>query len=854
MLTIVSGEHEIYNPKNPNLKVVNPVLTMEDNTSGKLSFKIYEDNPYFSHVSKLYPVISVLRDKQVIFKGRVISDESDFYNGKNIEVEGKLAFLNDSILRSFEFSGSPKELFEMIINNHNSQVSEWQKLNIGEVTVTDPNDYIARSSESNISTWQALKDKCFQSSLGGHVRIRYERNGDYIDWLDDYDKVSGQSIEFAKNLLDISIKTNASETYTAILPIGANVEGVKVDISSVNDGKDYLINEEKAKEYGIIYAPIEESTWNDVTLPQNLLRKAEEKLYSAFPLMSESYEIRAIDLNLTDKDIEALNVCEYVPVYSLPHGINSKYLLYRAEIHMDEPQSSIFNLGKNGRTFADYIKSNSKTGGAVDVKVPTSVSQLENDSSYATTNEVAETVATAIEELGEITKGEQGEPGQNGIDGKSAYEVAVGNGFAGTEEEWLASLKGEKGEKGDKGDKGDKGEPGNDYEILTSIESVKENLELGKLVDSLVIKEVFQSVSDGKRLIASAITGKGVETDAANSFEVMAGNIANIQSGSGGASAFSITCAPAAGAVLVKNDKITIACSDETAELYYSIDGNNPVSTGTLYNSETGIAVSKSIADGEGNITLKVIAVAGDVVGSVVIFRFLFDKGKGIDYGHYLFITDPGNYIVSDYRKANSKVIDIKGAEDYKVLDKSSFLAVYASDYVNRQKNYYGYGSWSGVNIAAVSSSKNLLAENYCYSYNSESGELTIQNQRNNLINSTFSFTGWFRVMLKRESSEEFYEHYIMVGTGTFTASSLNISSYYENYRELTLNDFAVFPHHITGRNTYAVSGTNMLAYMFPEIELTSYDAETGILKLKFGTYSGWSFVYFYYVFIKITE
>lgn len=40
-------------------------------------------------------------------------------------------------------------------------------------------------------------------------------------------------------------------------------------------------------------------------------------------------------------------------------------------------------------------------------------------------------------------------------DGKSAYEVAVKNGFGGTEAEWLNSLKGEKGDKGDTGSKGD---------------------------------------------------------------------------------------------------------------------------------------------------------------------------------------------------------------------------------------------------------------------------------------------------------------------------------------------------------------------------------------------------------------
>ena len=34
------------------------------------------------------------------------------------------------------------------------------------------------------------------------------------------------------------------------------------------------------------------------------------------------------------------------------------------------------------------------------------------------------------------------------IKGKSAYELAVANGFSGTEQEWLASLKGAKGQDG----------------------------------------------------------------------------------------------------------------------------------------------------------------------------------------------------------------------------------------------------------------------------------------------------------------------------------------------------------------------------------------------------------------------
>lgn len=47
--------------------------------------------------------------------------------------------------------------------------------------------------------------------------------------------------------------------------------------------------------------------------------------------------------------------------------------------------------------------------------------------------------------------------GAQGIQGLSAYQVAVQHGFEGTEDEWLISLKGEKGETGPKGEQGEQG-------------------------------------------------------------------------------------------------------------------------------------------------------------------------------------------------------------------------------------------------------------------------------------------------------------------------------------------------------------------------------------------------------------
>ena len=58
--------------------------------------------------------------------------------------------------------------------------------------------------------------------------------------------------------------------------------------------------------------------------------------------------------------------------------------------------------------------------------------------------------------------GAKGNPGQDGADGKSAYAIAVEHGYEDSEEKWLLSLKGEKGDTGERGEKGDAGVDGKD--------------------------------------------------------------------------------------------------------------------------------------------------------------------------------------------------------------------------------------------------------------------------------------------------------------------------------------------------------------------------------------------------------
>lgn len=59
-------------------------------------------------------------------------------------------------------------------------------------------------------------------------------------------------------------------------------------------------------------------------------------------------------------------------------------------------------------------------------------------------------------------------PGPQGEQGLSAYEIALENGFVGTEEEWLSSLVGPQGEQGPAGPQGEKGADGTmTFEDLT---------------------------------------------------------------------------------------------------------------------------------------------------------------------------------------------------------------------------------------------------------------------------------------------------------------------------------------------------------------------------------------------------
>ena len=372
----------LFDPREDELIVDNPTVKLEVNTVGEGSFTIYKNHPYYGRLKKLKSVFEVSDDVGVIFRGRMTEDSADFENTLDVDLEGAMGYFNDSTIRPFSFPDDFLEdadyiaateggnvvgfFLNWLINQHNSQVQEFQQFKLGTVTVSDPNNYLFRESSDYASTWETLKSKLFDSSLGGYLCIRYEDDGNYIDYLSEFTLTNTQEIVFGENLMDLTTKTDATGTYSAILPLGVEIEADEVKrrltIEGIADGDitsdivkqgDTLYSKTAVEAYGWRYVPVKESTWDDVTDAQNLLEKGMTALVADKMLLTESIDVVAVDLHFTDEQIQSFRIYRNVKVVSEPHGYDGIFPLPKLSIDLQNPQNTKITVGGTQKTLTD---------------------------------------------------------------------------------------------------------------------------------------------------------------------------------------------------------------------------------------------------------------------------------------------------------------------------------------------------------------------------------------------------------------------------------------------------------------------------------------------------------------------
>lgn len=367
MYTITIDGKPLYAPNlaNEGYGVIEPRLTMELNKAGSLEFTVPPDNFQYNNIKKLKSIVQVFDENEEIFRGRILHDEKDFYNRRAVYCEGDLSFLLDSIQRVYDYSGTLEGLFRQYITNHNSQVESTKDFTVGQVTVTDKNDYIHYSSSEYPNTLDEINAKLIETH-GGYIRTRLENGVRYIDYINDYTNINSQVIEFGVNMLDITEYISADDVFTVLIPLGAEQsDGNKLTIKSVNDNKDYLVDDTAVSLFGYIWKINE---WEDVTVASNLKTKGQAYLQNGIS-MAVTLTLKAVDLHLMNVFTERIKLGDYIRVLSPPHGLDKYFQCSSIELDLTDPSNSEYSFGVNLKAMTDSQVDTSKGASNIEEKV-----------------------------------------------------------------------------------------------------------------------------------------------------------------------------------------------------------------------------------------------------------------------------------------------------------------------------------------------------------------------------------------------------------------------------------------------------------------------------------------------------
>lgn len=368
MYKIFADETLIYDSTLEDYKIGQGTVTLELDKAGSFVFSLYPDHFYYDRFVSLRTVVTVYKANRIVFRGRVIDETTNYQNNKVLTCEGELGFLQDSIVRPYNFSGTPAQLFRQFINSHNGQVGEFKRFKVGTVTVTDANNYIARENAGYESTMSNLTSRLLEDATGGHFYITHGDDGrdpvPTIHYLADFTKVASQAIEFGVNLRNYAKAVKAQDVATAIIPLGATVddgnsdtEDPKLTIASVNGGRDYVYSAKGVALYDWIFRTVD---WDDVTDPAHLKARAEAYVAEVVN-KAITIDLTAVDLHFLDRSIESFNVCEYVRVTSQPHNFEDVLLCNRQVLNLLNPANDTMTLGHTFKTFTEMSARNASS-------------------------------------------------------------------------------------------------------------------------------------------------------------------------------------------------------------------------------------------------------------------------------------------------------------------------------------------------------------------------------------------------------------------------------------------------------------------------------------------------------------
>lgn len=364
MIELYADGSLVYNNRLPAYKLLALQSTHGLNKSGTATFTMPTGHPAYNSFVSYRTVVTLYENGVLRFRGRSLYPDDDIYNSRTITCEGERGFLRDGIIRPYLFQDTPAAIFAQALELYNADVDPFKRFTLGEVTVTDANDYI-RLESTNPQTFAVFYEKLVER-CGGYITFSDDgAGGRAMNWLAEIGTQSDQAIEFGSNLLEFARSGQSQELYTAIRPYGAQLEdGSRVTIESVTeDGADWIQDDEAVALRGRIMATV---TWDDVTNPANLLTKCRQWL-AEHRLAITSLQLSAADLSRFGRNIKTYNVGDRVPVRSKPHQVDDFFQLTDRSIDWLNSAGGNVSLGKSAASLAGAdVAGDRKSQGALE--------------------------------------------------------------------------------------------------------------------------------------------------------------------------------------------------------------------------------------------------------------------------------------------------------------------------------------------------------------------------------------------------------------------------------------------------------------------------------------------------------
>ncbi|MBQ8514626.1 MAG: hypothetical protein IJ496_04450 [Ruminococcus sp.] len=398
MYTVYCVQHEtdekrylLHDPRSQKHHILSPKLTMKLSESGTFTFTVPAANDNADKITEEHCTIVVYQDGQFLWAGKPLLLDTDFYNNKTYTCEGVLGLLLDILIPPFSSSAqTPSSFMGEILGQYNSVVNSivlpvledetasrpvydtyakhyWRNFaapdssDYDTITSYDADGYITgtaenkivRRSEKPLSAFEVLQTRLIDS-FGGHIAVTESESTTarwQLSYLDPAKNIAAQKIRFGENLTELTRSLDMTDFYTALMPVDLdgnallNVSGEQKLIrrgaggaiskmAIKPNGYQFICNVDLVRKYGLIVKTYE---------PDNESGTAEEAFARTAPIAidlqppAETITVNAVDLHLSNREVEAFRVGQSIQVESAPHGMDAVMVLFELIIPLDDP-------------------------------------------------------------------------------------------------------------------------------------------------------------------------------------------------------------------------------------------------------------------------------------------------------------------------------------------------------------------------------------------------------------------------------------------------------------------------------------------------------------------------------------